>query len=128
MRRQDKEDVLLKPTIVGTVLQLLMVAAGHYAPAVAQRFAVGGMGISAVAGLLAAMGGRPASLGSAAANGAAAGGVCAFIGILVSWLLGDVPAAVLGFGTASSAVTGPLGGIVGKVMLTREAQRKARSA
>ena len=40
-----------------------------------------------------------------------AGGICAFVGILVSYFLGDVPAAVLGFGTASSAVTGALGGL-----------------
>jgi hypothetical protein len=52
-----------------------------------------------------------------------AGGVCAFVGILVSYLLGDVAAAVLGFGTASSAVTGAIGGLVGKVLSARAAQR-----
>ena len=47
----------------------------------------------------------------------------AFVGILVSYLLGDVPAAVLGFGTASSAATGAIGGLIGKVLSARAAQR-----
>jgi hypothetical protein len=81
------------------------------------------MAISALAGALAALASRPASLGSAAGRGAVAGGVSAFVGILVSYFLGDVPAAVLGFGTASSAVTGALGGLVGKVLSARAAQR-----
>jgi hypothetical protein len=110
-------------TFIGTALQLLMVAAGHYSPAVARMFPAGGMTISALAGIMAALGSRPASLGSAAGRGALAGGVCAFVGILVSYLLGDVPAAVLGFGTASSAVTGAVGGMVGKLLSARAAQR-----
>jgi hypothetical protein len=62
-------------TFVGTALQLLMVAAGHYSPAVARMFPAGGMSISALAGVMAALGSRPASLGSAAGRGALAGGV-----------------------------------------------------
>lgn len=120
---RDAERSILGPTLIGTGLQLLMVVVGHYSPAVQQMFAAGGMGISALAGVLAAVGSRPASLGSAAGQGAVAGGVCAFVGILVSHLLGDVPAAVLGFGTAGSAVTGAIGGLVGKVMSARSAQR-----
>jgi len=120
---RDAEPSILGPTLIGTGLQLLMVLAGHYSPAVKEMFAAGGMGISGVAGVLAALGSRPASLGSAAGKGAVAGGVCAFLGILVSHLLGDVPAAVLGFGTAGSAVTGAIGGLVGKVLSARSAQR-----
>ena len=111
------------PTLIGTGLQLAMVVAGHLSPAVAQLFAPGGMTISALAGALVALVSRPASLGSAAGRGAAAGGISAFVGILVSYFLGDVSAAVLGFGTASSAVTGALGGLVGKVLSARAAQR-----
>ena len=111
------------PTLIGTGLQLAMVIAGHLNPSVANLFAPGGMTISAVAGALAALASRPASLGSAAGRGAAAGGISAFVGILVSYLLGDVSPAVLGFGTASSAVTGALGGLVGKVLSARAAQR-----
>jgi hypothetical protein len=114
---------LAGPTLIGTGLQLAMVIAGHFNPSVAHLFAPGGMTISALAGALAALASRPASLGSAAGRGAAAGGISAFVGILVSYLLGDVSPAVLGFGTASSAVTGALGGLVGKVLSARAAQR-----
>ena len=120
---RDPGGSIVGATAIGTALQLLMVVAGHYAPAVKELFAAGGMGISALAGVLAALSSRPASLGSAAGKGAVAGGVCAFIGILVSYLLHDVPAAVLGFGTVGSALTGAIGGLVGKVLSARAAQR-----
>ena len=120
---RDETRSQVGPMLIGTGLQLVMVLAGHYSPGVAQFFPAGGMAISAVAGALAALGSRPASLGSAAGSGAVAGGVCAFVGILVSYFLGDVPAAVLGFGTVSSAVTGAIGGLVGKVLSARAAQR-----
>jgi hypothetical protein len=121
--RRDGTPSLLGPTLIGTGLQLIMVLAGHFRPGVALFFAPGGMGISALAGALAALGIRPASLGSAAGSGAVVGGICGFVGILVSYLLGDVDAAVLGFGTASSAITGAIGGLVGKVLSARAAQR-----
>jgi hypothetical protein len=102
---------LVLATFVGTVLQLAMVLLGHVRPGVASLFAVGGMGLSLVAGLLYAWlggaGSRPV------VGGLIAGGACALLGILVSWGLGDVAASVLGFGTASSAVTGALGGWLG---------------
>jgi hypothetical protein len=125
--RPDAPRSLVTPTLIGTGLQLLMVVLGHYSPAVARLFAPGGMSISAIAGLIAALGGAAPSLGSAAGRGAVAGGVCAFVGILVSHLLGDVPAAVLGLGTASSAVTGALGGMVGKVLSARSARSVQRA-
>lgn len=114
---------IVTPTLIGTGLQLLMVIAGHFSPAIAQLFPVGGTAISGVAGVLAALSGRPASLGSAAGQGAVAGGVCAFVGILVSYLLGDVPATVLAMGTAFSAIAGAIGGVIGKVLSARAAQR-----
>jgi hypothetical protein len=43
-----------------------------------------------------------------------AGGICAVIGVGVSVLLGDVPPSLLALGTASSAVTGLIGGIIGR--------------
>jgi hypothetical protein len=113
---------LMSPTLIGTALQLLMVIAGHFSPAVAQLFAPIGMGISGVAGVIA--GREPqVSWGSAAARGAIAGGVSAFIGILVSYFLGDVPAPVLGFGTAASTVTGIIGGLIGRATSSRSLQR-----
>ncbi len=100
-------------TAIGTVAQIAMVAAGHHVPAIAGLFAVGGMGISAVTGWAALMG-VPASLAQAAGKGAIAGGVCALIGIAVSVAMGDVPLTLLVLGTASSAATGAIGGLLGR--------------
>ena len=105
-------------TVVGSVLQSAMVLAGHTNPRVAALFAVGGMGISLAAGVLctfAARGSVLPALSSLAVGGLIAGAVCAFVGIVVSYLLGDVPASLLVLGTASSAVTGALGGMLGKL-------------
>lgn len=103
-------------TVVGTVAQVAMVVAGHYHAEVAALFAVLGMAISLAAGAAVPVLARGAVLsrGGAAGAGAVAGGVCALLGIAVSYALGDVPAAVLAFGTASSAVTGALGGLLGR--------------
>jgi hypothetical protein len=107
---------------LGTVLQVAMVLIGHTSPAVAALYAVGGMGISLLAGLAYAHWARAASASAAAVGGAAAGALCAFIGILVSYLLGDVPASLLALGTISSAVTGAVGGWLGR-MLFRGGER-----
>ncbi|MEP6732230.1 MAG: hypothetical protein ABJE10_16410 [bacterium] len=100
-------------TVVGTVLQLAMVLAGHSNSSVANMFAVVGMAISLVAGVIYAAQARGASGGSLALGGLIAGGLCALLGIIVSYLLGDVPAMILAVGTLSSAVTGALGGWLG---------------
>ncbi len=98
-----------------TVAQVAMVAAGHYVPAVKNWFAVGGMGLSLIAGLafaVLAKGAWSAMLG----GGAVAGGVSGLLGIGVSVALGDVPASLLLFGTLGSAVAGVAGGAAGKVL------------
>ena len=102
--------------IIGIVLQLIMVVAGHYVPVIKDKgFAIGGMAISLLAGLLyaraAAGGWAPSLLG-----GAVAGGVCALIGIAVSLALKDVPPMILVIGTLSSTATGVIGGAVGKLL------------
>jgi hypothetical protein len=112
---------LVKSTVIGTILQLAMVIAGHYSPAIAGQFAAGGMTISGIAGLLFSLWSRQKAMGAAAGGGVVAGGVSAFLGILVSHLLGDVPASVLGFGTAGSAVTGAIGGVIGKMFAPKSA-------
>ena len=43
---------LVRATGIGLVLQIVMVVAGHFVPAIAGLFAVGGMGFSALAGWL----------------------------------------------------------------------------
>ena len=102
--------------IIGTVLQLIMVVSGHYVPLIKDKgFALGGMAISLIAGLLyarAAAEGWPGSL----LGGAIAGGVCALIGIAVSLALKDVPPMILVIGTVSSAVTGLIGAAIGKII------------
>ena len=112
---------LVIASLVGTLLQVAMVVAGHSSPAIAGMYAVGGMGLSLLAGVLYARLARPATKGSAALGGLAAGAICAFLGILVSYLLGDVPASLLALGTVSSAVTGALGGVIGALSLGRTA-------
>ena len=106
---------LIVATVIGTGLQMAMVIAGHFVPAVASLFAIVGILISLVAGLLyarAARGGWRDSL----IGGAIAGGLCALIGIAMSWAMGDVTAIILVMGTLSSAVGGLIGGALGKMV------------
>jgi hypothetical protein len=111
---------LLKATVIGTVLQIAMVVAGHSNASVAGLFAIGGMGISLLAGLLyGAWSGTPKAV--SAGWGAIAGGVCALLGIAVSWMLGDVPVSLLALGTLSSTVTGAIGGLAGAAIRPRTA-------
>ena len=117
---------LLIASLVGTLLQVAMVVAGHSSPAVAQLFAVGGMGISLLAGFLYARLARESVRKVAAVGGIMAGALCAFIGILVSYLLGDVPVMLLAAGTLSSAVTGAIGGVIGALTLGSSAAAAAR--
>ena len=112
---------LATASLVGTLLQVAMVVAGHSSPAIAGMFAVGGMGISLIAGVIYARLARDATKRSAAIGGLASGAICAFLGILVSHLLGDVPASLLALGTLSSAVTGAIGGLLGTLGARRVA-------
>lgn len=98
---------------VGTVLQTTMVVVGHWTTAVANLFGPLGVAISLVVGLLWAREGAE-GYGNAALGGAIVGGACALVGIAISYLLGDVTATILAFGTVSSAVTGLLGGLAGR--------------
>ena len=108
--------LLVRTTAIGTVVQLAMIGAGHFAPVIRDHvFAIGGMLISLLAGLLyawQALGGWGPSLG----GGAIVGGVFAAIGIAASVALGDTAAAVLGFGTVASVISGLVGGAVGRAM------------
>ena len=104
---------LVRATGIGLVLQVIMVVAGHFVPAIANLFAVGGMGFSALAGWLY---GRAAPQGAQAfLGGGLAGGLCAVLGIGVSVLLGDVPPSLLLLGTGSSVVTGAIGAGIAKL-------------
>jgi hypothetical protein len=111
--------VLMSATAIGTAGQVAMVLAGHYNRSVADLFAIGGMTISLLAGLLYAIWSREPALGGAVVGGLLAGGICAVIGIAVSYALGDVTASILALGTLSSAVTGAIGGGIGWLIATR---------
>jgi xanthine/uracil permease len=104
---------LLFASVVGTILQVAMVVVGHSNASVASLFAVGGMSISLIAGLLYARWARGDSASALAIGGLVAGALCALIGIFVSYMLGDVPMSLLALGTISSAVTGAIGGWIG---------------
>jgi hypothetical protein len=107
---------LVIATFLGTVLQVALVVLGHSNKSIANLFAVGGMGISLLAGALYTWIARGGSTGTLGLGGLIAGGACAFIGILVSYLLGDVPGTLLLLGTVSSLVTGALGGWLGRFL------------
>ena len=108
---------LITATVIGTVLQLAMIVAGHYVPFVRdQVFMLGGLGLSLVAGLIYALGARGRWSG-ALLGGAIAGGVCALIGIAASVALKDTAPMILAVGTLTSVVTGLIGGALGKLMV-----------
>jgi hypothetical protein len=103
---------LINATVVGTVLQLAMVISGHWVEWIKlNAFAIGGVAISAVAGVIYASQARERRVHSAT-QGAVAGGVCALIGIGLSFALGDVPAFVFLVGTLSSTVAGAVAAAV----------------
>jgi hypothetical protein len=112
---------LLLALLLCTALQVAMVVAGHSNASVAALFAVGGMGISLLAGLAYAAWARGGSAGALALGGLIAGGGGALIGIFVSYMLGDVPMSLLALGTVSSAVAGALGGWAGRFLVRAKA-------
>ena len=107
---------LVIASVIGTVLQTAMVVAGHSNRSIAKLFAVGGMSLSLVAGVIYAILARGDGTASAVVGGVLAGAICALIGIAVSYALKDVPASLLALGTLSSAVTGAIGGWLGSLV------------
>lgn len=98
--------------VVGSVLQVAMVVAGHFAEGVRPLYPVIGVSISALAGaLFGARGARGA--GESAWGGALAGALCPVVGVLVSVALGQVGMVVLAIAMGSGVVTGAIGGLLG---------------
>ena len=107
---------LLVATGAGLAAQLAMVIAGHYVAFIKDNvFAIGGMLISLLAGVLFAKlahaGWAPSLIG-----GLVAGAVCALLGIAVSVGLKDTAVMILLVGTCGSAVAGLIGGAAGKLL------------
>jgi hypothetical protein len=107
---------ILAAAAAGTLLQLAMVVAGHQIEGIKPYFGPGGMLISLATGAL-FVGLAGGAWGSALLGSAIAGGACALIGIAVSYLLGDVPAPLMIFGTLGSAVAGGVGGALAKLVI-----------
>ncbi len=107
--------MLLRATLIGTVLQLGLTIGGHYEASIRSMFAILGMVISLVAGLIFGRIAGGTKQVVAVVGGAIAGAVCALIAIVESYILKDVPAWVIAFGPFSSAVPGGLGGFLGKL-------------
>jgi hypothetical protein len=110
----DRNNLLIA-TGAGTLLQVLMVVVGHWVEPVRGMYLWGGLAISAAAGVAYAWRARPGWTWTLL-GGLVSGGVCALLGILLSFLLGDVPAMILLVGTLSSAVTGMIGGAIGRLI------------
>lgn len=106
---------LIIASVIGTVLQIAMVVAGHQIPPLKGFFGPGGMIFSALAGFIyfRMVGG---TLSEAAVACGLTGAICAFLGIGLSYLLKDVPMTLLAFGTLASGVAGAIGGIAGKAI------------
>ena len=97
--------------VVGTVLQVAMVLAGHWMPGLRDFWGPGGMLISLIVGCLAASSGGRTWSGVIKA-GALAGGVGALIGIVIAFALQDVPPLLILLGTLSSTVAGIFGAAI----------------
>ena len=110
--------------VISTVLQILMVTAGHFSPTVLGFSGILGVGIPLLIGSV--YGARAAeSFKSAAVGGFVLGIIGAAIGILLAILLGDQTWILLTFGPISSGVTGLLGALGG---FAAAGQRKLREA
>jgi hypothetical protein len=105
-----RDKTTIQATIVGVVLQLAMVAIGHAVPGLRAMWGPGGTLISLVVGVWAAW--SVATMATAVAWGAIAGGLGALVGIGLAVVLGDVPVTLLFLGTAASTVAGIVGAAV----------------
>ena len=111
--RTDAKGAVVTYTVIGTVMQVAMVVIGHYNIFVKENvFAIGGMMISLISGLLFSKAAARCA-GSALRGGALVGGACAVLGVLVSMILGDVPPITLAIAAVSSSITGLIGGLIG---------------
>lgn len=117
--RELDRATLLKAGGIGLLGQLAMVFGGHWNADLAQMFPTLGTTVAGIAGLLVPVFARGLTAKHAAGGGAIAGGGAAVLGIVVSMLLGDVPASVIAIGGGMSAVAGAIGGIVGRLLTAR---------
>ena len=101
--------------VAGVVLEVAMVVTGHYVQAVLLLSGSLGVGIPFLLGLLYGAG-RKLTVKEASTDGFLIGAVGAFVGVLVSILLGDQAWSLLTFAPVASGVTGLLGAVIGRLV------------
>ena len=116
-----ERNAALKAAGIGLAGQLAMVFGGNVDADIQQMYPTLGTSIAGVAGLLYPLCRHGLSTKQAAGGGALAGGGGAVLGILVSYLLGDVPLSVVGIGGGMSAVAGAIGGVIGRLFTAKSA-------
>jgi hypothetical protein len=109
---------MMSAVVVGIVLQVAMVLLGNWAPSVRDFWGPSGMAIAFVAGIL-AVGRDFPGWGNAVVAGALAGGVGALHGIVLAYMLHDVPASLILLGTVASTVAGILGALAKSALARR---------
>jgi 1,4-dihydroxy-2-naphthoate octaprenyltransferase len=109
-------NALVKSLVIATALQLAMVLAGHWIAFIKDNlFAALGTAISILGAVHYARAARP-PMAWAALGGAIVGALSGLVGILVSYVLKDVPVEVLWIGTGAGAVGGAVAGTVARLV------------
>jgi hypothetical protein len=103
---------MLPFVIIGIVLQLAMVVAGHFLESVLNLSGILGTAIPFALGIWYGFTRQP-SYGRCAWAGFVIGIVGAFVGVIAAILMKDQPWILLTFAPVSSGVTGALGGLLG---------------
>lgn len=118
----DARKPLRRLGAVVVVVQLAVAGLAHALPVVAARLPLAQTGLGAAAGYLAAsrlIGGYPAAL----RRGLALGAIPAFLATVALVILGDQPPNALMVGSGSAAVAGLVGGLAGRMFVSRSAKR-----
>lgn len=104
-----------KVTIVGTILQTLVVVLGHLMPSLQDRglFPFGWSAIGALVGFRFARKTAGAPMGITLSGGAIASGIGGMLGALVSHLLGDVSFNTIAIAGGSTAMAGLVAAFLG---------------
>jgi hypothetical protein len=114
-----ERNAALKAAGIGLAGQLAMVFGGNMNAGIQQMYPTLGTSIAGIAGLLYPIFRHGLTTKQAAGGGALAGGGGAVLGILVSYLLGDVPLSVVAIGGGMSAVAGAIGGVIGRLFTAK---------
>ncbi len=114
LQRIDRK-ILERATLVGIVMEVVLVVTGHFVPWVEVHvFQFGGMMIAAIAGYLYGMHSAK-GWGASSFAGAISGGTCGIIGIAVAVVLKEMPTIGLIVGTIICILTGAIGGLFGQM-------------